>query len=88
MADDELFDGNEQRLSLLGDAAVLCRDFRHALRQVGAGRFQLSIQSVFFGVVHGIRVGRHVDHDVVEQFEVGAIAAVDAVGLGLDHLEQ
>jgi len=45
------------------------------------------IQHVFFRMMHGIGIGRHVTHDVVNQFVIGPLAVLDAVNLAAEQVE-
>ena len=77
-----------QRLARFRNIAMLGADAFEALGEFWFLGAHCRVQDVLFGMVHGIRVDRHVVHDVVKKIHVGLSLVRNVFALGLEQVEQ
>ena len=76
-----------QCFTAFGDLAMFRPDALKTLRELGLPLPHRGVENILLGVMHGIRVGRHVAHDVVNQLVVGTLPVPNVVDLPTQQVQ-
>ena len=85
---DDRLDITAERCSQFRDLAVIAGYALEAARQVGTMLAQRRVNEVFTRVVDGIRIDRHVVHDVVKEIHVGLSLVRDVPAFVFQQVQQ